>query len=66
MHDEELEHLGQRVRHTLLGDEAYHDALRRAMTVALGQGQPVDPDSLAGELSRQTRSKTSPRFRWLW
>jgi hypothetical protein len=43
--------LGQRVRHTL-GDEAYHDALRRAMTVALGQGQPVDPDSLAGEAVR--------------
>ena len=46
--DDDLERLSQ-LAMDILGDEAYYNAWRRAVAVAVGRGQPVDPDSLAGE-----------------
>jgi hypothetical protein len=47
--DDDLEQLSQRAR-DILGNEAYHDAWRRAMAIAVGRGKPVAPDSFAGKL----------------
>jgi hypothetical protein len=47
--DDDLERLSQRAR-DLLGDEVYHDALRRMVGALWRQGQPITPDSAIGEI----------------